>query len=81
MRIGFSLKEAGAILGVHERRVTQALDPSLERLARLWRVDPTRTMQLILDAVDRLDPMTDAELNMRELMQRNQLDRSHIHPR
>ena len=54
MRTGFSLKEAASILDIHERRVTQALDPTLTKIAKLWRADATKTMAAILDAVEKL---------------------------
>lgn len=80
MRIGWSLKEACAVLGIHERRVTQSLDPTLERMARLWRADPTRTMAALLDAVAHLDPMTDSELALRQLIQTGRAESQHTHP-
>jgi len=54
MRVGWSLKEASAVLGIHERRVTQALDPALDKIGRLWNVDPTRTLRAILDRASEL---------------------------
>ena len=65
MRAGWSLKAAAAVLDIHERRVTQSLDPTLERMAKLWRADPTKTMLAMLEAVERLGPMTDRELDLR----------------
>jgi hypothetical protein len=56
MRQGWSLKEAGTVLGIHERRVTQALDPALAKIARLMRADPLRTMQSIVEAMEDLEP-------------------------
>lgn len=68
------------MLGIHERRVTQSLDPTLERMARLWRADPSRTMAALLDAVDHLDPMTDAELELRRLIQMGRIDWQRTQP-
>ena len=68
MRAGWSLKEASAVLGIHPRRVMQSLDPTLARMARLWRADSTRTMASLLLAVaelDELETMTDRELALR----------------
>lgn len=79
-RIGFSCKEASAILGIHERRVTQSLDPTLERVARLWRVDPTRTLRAIIEAAEELGAMTERELELRVAMQTGRLDRAIVHP-
>ncbi len=80
MRDGWTLKDAAAVLGIHERRVTQSLDPTLTRIARLWRADPTRTMQAILAALASLDPMTPDELDFRERMADGRVDRAELHP-
>jgi hypothetical protein len=56
MRTGWTCKEAAAVLGVQESRVTQALDPALRKIALLWCADPTRTMLAILDQVSQLTP-------------------------
>jgi hypothetical protein len=58
MREGWSLKDASNVLGIHERRVTQALDPALAKIARLMRADPLRTMQSIVEAMEDLEPTT-----------------------
>jgi hypothetical protein len=55
MRIGWSCKAAALVLGIHPHRVTQALDPTLHKMALLWRADPSRTMEALLDAVRNLD--------------------------
>lgn len=68
------------MLGIRAEKVTQALDPALVKLARLWRVDPTRTMEAMLDAARNLDPMTDAELDLRERILMGCVDRSELQP-
>lgn len=80
MRTGFSLKEAASILDIHPRRVTQSLDPTLERVARLWRVDPTRTLKAILEAAEELGAMTERELELRERMLEGRADPAETHP-
>jgi hypothetical protein len=80
MRTGFTLKEAAGILGIHERRVTQSLDPTLVRIARLWRADASKTMASILEAVNNLEPMEDQEIEIRRGMATGRLDRSVLHP-
>ncbi len=81
MRTGFSLKEAACVLGIHPKRVTQSLDPTLHRIALLWRADSTKTMQCILEAVHQLQPMTDDEIALRVQMLNGTLDREILHPR
>lgn len=68
MRDGWSLKSAARVLGIHERRVTQALDPALEKIARLWLADATLTMTAILAKVEELKQIRDDELE--ELIRR-----------
>ena len=80
MRAGWPCKLAAPVLQVSECRLTQALEPALKKMALLWRADPTRTMEAILDAVNKLEPMTEQEINMRELMLNGALDRKVLHP-
>ncbi len=54
MRIGFSVKELAEILGIDPRRVGQSVDPAMEKLARLWMRNPTKTMEFLLDTVHTL---------------------------
>lgn len=80
MRAGWSLKDAASILGIHPNRVTQSLDPTLHRIALLWKADATRTMAAILNAVDNLDPMREAEMDLLERMHSGRIDRGELHP-
>ena len=80
MRAGWPCKLAAPVLQVSECRLTQALEPALKKMALLWRADPTRTMEAILDAVNKLEPMTDREIEIRERMLDGKLDRDRLHP-
>ena len=80
MRIGWSCKEAAVILDISTTRVSQSLDPTLDRIAKLWRADPTKTLETILYAVNTMDPMTEREIDMRVRMLNGTLDRSELHP-
>lgn len=80
-RTGFTCKELSAILDVQPTRVTQSVDPALAKIARMWRVNPTRTLQSILAELERLEPMSDAELAIREAMLNGTADRQDIHPK
>ena len=51
MRIGFSVKELAEILGIDARRAGQSVDPAVDKIARLWMRNPTKTMELLLDRV------------------------------
>lgn len=75
MRTGWPDKEAAPILRVHVRKVSQSYVPALEKIARLYRADPHKTMQDILDAVNNLEPMSDAEIAAREAMLTGRADR------
>lgn len=72
---------AALALDVHLKKVPQAMTPALEKVARLYRVDPTATLESIIEIARALEPMTEAELEARRLMQRNQIDRKIVHPR
>ena len=80
MRIGWSCKDAAVILAISTTRVSQSLDPTLDRIAKLWRADPTKTLETILYAVKTMDPMTEREIDMRVRMLNGTLDRSELHP-
>lgn len=51
MRIGFSVKELGKILGIGPNHIKQAIDPAMDKLAMLWMHNPTKTMELLLSVV------------------------------
>lgn len=77
----FSGKESAAIIGVHPAKSSQAMAPAWEKIARHWRVDPIRTIQTLNQwAVNRLDEMSDREIEMRELMLRGQIATRSVHP-
>lgn len=44
MRTGWSIKEAGHVLGVNPKKVSQALTPALHKIARLMLADPVATV-------------------------------------
>jgi hypothetical protein len=65
MRTGWSDELAQPILRVkHTRKVSQALRPALVKIARLWRIDATRTVRDIMDTLDQLEPMSEEERSM-----------------
>ncbi len=76
MRSDFSCKELGRALGVCDTRATAAWVPALCKVARVWRLDPTRTMRAILQAVEDLEPMSERELDLRERIGQGRADRS-----
>lgn len=84
MRDDFSCKELGQALRVVDTRATQAWQPCLRKVARVWRLDPDRTLRAILsevDALNALEPMGEAELELRERMGRGRADRSEVWPK
>lgn len=80
-RLGWTIKEAGAVLGVHPNKVPQALRPALEKVARLLVADPAKTLVDLTAVMQRIvaesDPARSAELTDGELdrLQRRQLGR------
>lgn len=67
MRTGWTCKDAAGVLGIAPTRITQSLDPALEKVGKLWRADATRTMVSILDQVARLDSMLGPAASTEEL--------------
>lgn len=56
MRTHWTDKEAAPVLGLRNpAKVSQAMRPALEKIARLWAADATRTMSAILEEVSRLE--------------------------
>ena len=78
MRTGWTDKEASEILEVRPRKVSQALVPAYRKVARLWRVDPTRTLRDILDTIDDLEPMTENEIDFLERLHAGRADRAEL---
>lgn len=76
MRPGFSDKEASVALRVRPAKVSQSLMPAAEKFARLWRIDPSRTIALIQSI--ELEPMSDAEIALRERLLSGRVDRDAV---
>lgn len=66
MRIGFSGKELAQILGVHKNNIKASIDPAMEKLAKLWMKNPTKTMDFLLDTVHTLQRLRRSDLPMSE---------------
>lgn len=49
MRPHLLLKEIAAVIQVSERRAGQAIDPAIEKMARLYLAYPEQTLRLIMD--------------------------------
>ena len=78
MRPGWTDKEAAPVLGVAERKVSQAYMPALVKVAKLWRADPNRTLRDLLAAADDLEPMTDREIELRRRIATGRVDRAEV---
>ena len=75
MRIGFSVKELSKILGISSNNMKNAIDPAMEKLARLWMRNPTKTMEFLLDTVNtlrrcRAGEFSDAKMSEAEIQER-----------
>ena len=79
-RTGWPIKEAGAVLGIHPNKVTQSIDPAFRKIARLMRADSGKTMRELTAAMEALDPMSEAELDLLTRIQRGRVDRSELRP-
>lgn len=51
----WSVKEVSVILGIHPGSVTSAIEPSLTKVAKLFKADPVKTLDSILDRVRELE--------------------------
>lgn len=65
MRIGWSCREAAIVLNIHPNKIPQSLNPAIDKIARLFRADPVKTMEAIMDAAKKLEPMTPEEVLVR----------------
>jgi len=63
MRAGWSIKEAGAVLGISPTKVTQSIEPAFAKVARLMLADPYTTNIELLSAMMKVK----AELDEREI--------------
>jgi len=75
------LKDAAKVLDIHERRVTQALDPALDKIADLWIEDATKTMEAILSRVQArlaISAMGDREILLRGDIHAGRADRDRL---
>ena len=66
MRPGFSIKELAEILEIDARRVGQSVDPAMEKLAKLWMRNPTKTILFLMDTVQTLQRAQRSEMQMSE---------------
>lgn len=66
------------------RKVSQVRNPWGIKLAKAWKANPTKCMQMLMYFVELLDqtetPMTELELSRLRLMQTGLMDRAIVHP-
>ena len=66
---GFSVKESQTILDLKSpTKVSQAMNPAWEKVAKHWMADPKRNILTLLMFVDQLTPMPEAEIEARRAM-------------
>jgi len=53
-RAGWSIKAAGAVLGIHPNKVTQAITPAFTKVAKLLLADPAATCIEMMEAIRRV---------------------------
>lgn len=54
MRTGWDLKSAAWVLGIHEKKVSQAIDPAFAKVAKLMLADPLKTMTALQDVMQQI---------------------------
>lgn len=92
MRKYLSLKQIADALSIRETYAGQAIEPALDKIARLYNYDNMATLRMILDRAEELrqeeeakraesrDSMSESELHSLTLMQTGRLDRKVLHP-
>ena len=80
MRRGFSQKELSVLLGIRKQSVHKALEPALEKIAKLWIADPQRAMLEIFEYVKRLEPLDEVEFDNLARMANGRADLKTTHP-
>ena len=72
----WTFKEIGFIWGVHPKKAPQAFRPWLEKAVKLWRADPQRFLEMLLQANHEL--MFDEEIDLRQRIQTGRVDRREL---
>jgi len=54
MRAGWSIKDAAHVLGIHPKKVPQAIDPALRKVAILMAADPVATLLELVAVLEAL---------------------------
>ena len=81
MRTGWTDKLAAPVLRVKERKVSQSLVPAFRKIALLMRIDALRTWKDIMAEMEELEPMSDAECDLRERIFNGTANQSEAHKR
>lgn len=55
MNEGFTIKEAGAALGINPHKVMQSVRPAAIKIMRLLLADPAKTVRLLNAALDTIE--------------------------
>lgn len=72
MRLGWSIKDAGRVLGVHPKKAPQAMRPAIRKFARLLLADPEATLIDLLEEIQDVK-REDAEADEREIAERERM--------
>lgn len=75
MRDGWSDKQIAIALGVAEHKASQCYMPALVKIARLFALDPIRTMRDIVWASESLRPIDDGRIDLLERMLEGRVNR------
>lgn len=80
MRPGFSTKELAQLLGVHEHSATEAINPALRKVAKLWIANPVRFIETLLPFLAEADQAAfeQHELPVREAMAEGRINRASL---
>lgn len=82
MNLGWSIKEAGAVLGIHPKKIPQAIGPAKRKIAKLMLADPLRTFAMLYEEMELIDlEHAKEETETLEAMGELRIDRKRIFPR
>lgn len=78
---GWSIKELQAVLGLQfESKVSQSMEPRLDKAAKMYLSDPTKFLAMVLYAAAERALISESELDARIRMANGNLDKVTLFP-
>lgn len=78
---GWTVKDLQSVLGLqYETKVSQSMEPWLDKAAKMYLADPTKFLAMVLYAAAERAPASESELDARIRMANGNLDRVTLFP-